>query len=147
MITTLSCVAVGTPRGHVSTRRRGKIFDAADGICCRCHVRIDPVRDRWTVEHIHALGLFGPDEDHNMRPTHFRCGIEKTSTEDVPAIRKADRQRARHTGAKVARNPFPGSKAHWGRQRKRMDGTVENRDQYEARQAARKHSTRELIAC
>lgn len=147
MIRTLSCMAIATPRTRLSTKKRAAIFDSRDGICCICEHGIDPIRERWIIEHPIPLALGGADDDGNRAPAHEECGQKKTAV-DVAEIRHADRRRARHTGAKAPpRNPIPGSRSHPAKQRKRMDGSVESRDAYEARRAARKLFRQEIQAC
>lgn len=47
--------------------------------------------------------LHGPDVNTNCGPANFACGEFKTHTQDLPRIRKAKRQQARHEGAKKRR--------------------------------------------
>lgn len=87
-------------RRSLSTRERARLFTLHGGRCYLCGARIDDVREAWEVEHVLPLALGGDDSDDNRRPAHARCHKPKTAA-DVGAIRKADRRRARHTGAKA----------------------------------------------
>ena len=103
-------------RRPLSTKERLRLFELHGGVCHLCGDRIDPVRERWDLEHGLAIALGGSDTDDNMFLAHTkRCHKEKTAV-DIGMIRKADRQRARHLGAKPRR---PQSK--WKR---RVDGSV-----------------------
>jgi 5-methylcytosine-specific restriction protein A len=67
----------------------------------------------------------GHDEDTNRFPAHKKCHRQQTSEIDIPMIAKAKRREARHLGARVTRNPIPGSKASgWKR---KMNGEVVRR--------------------
>ncbi len=114
-----------TKRRSMNTTRRLRIFEAHAGRCCLCGLKIDGVREPWTIEHIRALGLGGADDDSNCAPAHEACRRQKDKA-DVAAISKAKRRKAKHLGIRAAsRHPMPGSKASG--LKKRMDGTVERR--------------------
>lgn len=111
-------------RQRLSTRDRVRIFQAADGCCHICEMKIQPGQE-WDVSHPTPLELGGADDDANRRPAHRRCHRILTATEDVPAIRKAQRREARHLGAKRTSRPIPGSKASgWKR---KLNGEVTRR--------------------
>lgn len=76
-------------------------------------------------EHVDPDGLTGEPTLDNCAVLCRSCWMIKTTTYDVPAIAKAKRREARHIGARISRNPMPGSKASG--LRKRMNGTVERR--------------------
>jgi 5-methylcytosine-specific restriction protein A len=103
-----------TPRKAMSPMRRLRIWEAHKGICCLCHLKIDGVRQKWTVEHVLALGLGGADDDANCAPAHEDCRRKKDKI-DVPAIAKAKRMKARHLG--IRKRPSfqkpPGWKHNW----------------------------------
>lgn len=88
-----------TPRRSMSPQRRLRIFEAHKGVCVLCSKPIDGVRDKWTIEHMRALGLGGEDDDKNCGPAHEACRRVKDK-EDVSSIAKAKRVKARHVGAK-----------------------------------------------
>ena len=87
-----------TARKSISRTVRARVFDKAQGLCHLCGGKI-AVADKWDVDHILALALGGADDESNFAPAHKRCHQDKTRG-DVGMIRKADRQRARHIGAK-----------------------------------------------
>ena len=114
-----------TKRGSMSETRRLRIWEAHRGMCCLCGEKIDGVREKWTIEHLRALGLGGEDVDSNCRPAHEDCRRIKDK-DDVSRISKAKRQKANHIGIKKPKGrPMPGSKASGFK--KRLDGTVERR--------------------
>lgn len=86
-----------TKRGSMSPMRRLRIFEAHKGLCVLCGGRIDGVREKWTVEHLRALGLGGKDDDDNCGPAHEDCRRQKDKV-DVKAIAKAKRVKAKHLG-------------------------------------------------
>lgn len=92
-----------TPRRSMSEKRRQHIFSencTGHNVapCCICSRSIHRRNDRWIVEHKRALGLLGKDVNTNCGPAHYDCAQVKTHTEDLPRIRKAKRQQARHEG-------------------------------------------------
>lgn len=100
-----------TKRRSMSPSRRLRIFEAHSGACCLCGQKIDGVREKWTVEHIRALGLGGEDEDSNCAPAHETCRREKDKT-DVAMIAKAKAMKRAHIGIKkdgpkIKGQPFP----------------------------------------
>jgi 5-methylcytosine-specific restriction endonuclease McrA len=95
-------------RKYLSPRRRLNLLDMHNGKCVVCGLPIG--RNAWVVEHIRPLSMGGADELGNMGPAHVHCARDKTAIEAGPRA-KADRQRAAHLGANVARRPMPGSRA------------------------------------
>lgn len=110
-----------TKRGSMSTMRRLRIFEAHGGRCCLCAGKIDGVRQKWTIEHLIALGLGGKDDDENCAPAHDTCRRGKDKL-DVAAIAKAKRIKAKHLGI-----PKPKSSLSHPRFKRCMDGTVVDR--------------------
>lgn len=110
-----------TKRGSMTPARRLRIWEAHKGICCLCGKKIDGVRDKWTVEHLRALGLGGEDTDANCAPAHEACRRGKDKV-DVSAIAKAKRVKAKHLG--IAK---PKSSLTHSRFKRLMDGTVVDR--------------------
>lgn len=114
-----------TKRSKFSTKRRLEIFVKHGGQCYLCESNIRP-GETWEVEHILPVGLGGDNTDENLRPAHTKCHKSKTK-KDVGSMRKADRIRAKHFGAKEKKSSMPGSKkSGWKR---KMDGTVVKRDE------------------
>ena len=99
-----------TARRKLTPHRRLRAWEKAGGICVLCERKIDGVRERWIVEHIHALELGGPDELDNMRPAHEACAAIKTQ-DDHRRAAQAKRQKIRHIGADESKRPLPFGKA------------------------------------
>jgi len=113
-------------RRNMSTSRRARIFQAADGICHICNQPIDGTRDRWEVEHVIALEISRDDSDENLRPAHYRCHKEKTK-EDAAIIAKCKRVEAKHNGTFRTRNPMPGGRGD--KRKRKVGGRVVLRDE------------------
>lgn len=102
-----------TARKTISRTARARVFDKANGLCHLCGGKINAA-DKWDVDHILALALGGKDDESNFAPAHKVCHVAKSRV-DVGMIRKADRQRAAHIGAKPPsrwRKP-PGTRFDW----------------------------------
>ncbi len=112
-------------RKRRTPKQREAICVAHDWVCCLCDRKIDPVREKWILEHLLALAAGGTDTEDNMAPAHHTCSIEKTK-KDLGIIAKINRVRSKHLGTKIkSGRPMPGTKrSGW---KKRMDGTVERR--------------------
>ena len=104
-----------TKRKPISRTVRARVFDKAGGACHLCGGKIT-ASDKWDVDHILALALGGADDESNFAPAHKVCHVAKSRV-DVGMIRKADRQRAAHIGAKASRWP----KSKW---KKKVSGEV-----------------------
>ena len=76
---------------------RARIFDRYKGVCYLSNTVIR-AGDAWELEHIVPWELTRDDSDENVKPAHFKCHKVKTA-DDVAAIRKADRVKAKHIGA------------------------------------------------
>ena len=114
-------------RRRISTRERLRIFQGEGGVCHVCVRKVQP-GEAWDVSHEVPLELGGEDGGDNLRVAHRKCHAAITREQDIPAIAKAKRREAAHLGAKApSRNPLPGSRA--SKWRRKMDGTVERRDQ------------------
>lgn len=90
-------------RKSFSRKERVRLFDLHGGRCHLCNQKIQ-VGEAWELEHIVPWELTRDDSDDNVKPAHKFCHKEKTA-DDIDAIRKADRIRAKHIGA------WPKSKA------------------------------------
>lgn len=104
-------MTANTPRARMSANRRQAIFTencTGHNIapCCNCGKPVHRHNDRWIIEHKRALALLGRDVNTNCGPAHFACGEVKTHTQDLPRIRKAKRQQARHEGTKKPARGF-----------------------------------------
>lgn len=112
-------------RSKLSKKQRLSVFLKHAGQCYLCGLMIRP-GETWEVEHILPVGLGGDNGDENLRPAHTKCHKPKTAG-DVGKMRKADRVRAKHFGAKQKSGSIPGSKkSGWKR---KMDGTVVRRNE------------------
>lgn len=112
-----------TKRKSMTPTRRLRLFEAHSGRCCLCNETIDGVREKWTIEHLRALGLGGEDDDENCAPAHEDCRRIKDK-DDVERISKAKRVKQRHIGIRAVpkqkiRSPgFPVSQKAAARQTK-----------------------------
>lgn len=78
--------------------------------CGLCPSTIDPVREKWALDHIIPLAAGGADTDDNLHPVHVKCHTEKTA-EDLGRIAKIARVRSKHLGTKIkSGRPLPGTK-------------------------------------
>lgn len=112
-------------RLKLSKKQRLSVFVKHEGQCYLCGLMIRP-GESWEVEHILPVGLGGDNTEENLRPAHSKCHKPKTA-QDVVKMRKADRVRAKHFGAKKKTGSIPGSKqSGWKR---KMDGTVVRRNE------------------
>lgn len=84
-------------RKSFSRKERVRLFDLHGGACHLCQQKIK-VGEAWDLEHIVPWELTRDDSDDNVKPAHKSCHKVKTA-DDVAAIRKADRIRAKHLGA------------------------------------------------
>lgn len=84
-------------RKHFSRTERVRLFDLHGGRCHICSGKVQ-VGEAWDLEHIVPWELTRDDSDDNVKPAHKHCHKAKTA-DDVAAIRKADRVRAKFIGA------------------------------------------------
>lgn len=85
---------------------RLRVFDRAGGKCHLSGAKIQP-GDKWDLDHIIRLEDGGENRESNLAPALKAPHIEKTA-EETRRGRKADRQRAKHIGAKPpTKNPIP----------------------------------------
>jgi 5-methylcytosine-specific restriction protein A len=93
-----------TARRSLSPMQRLAVFERHNGICHLCEQKIK-AGEAWDVSHDRALALLGEDDDVNRKPAHRACHKVRTK-DDVKAIAKAKRVKARHIGIKP-RSSFP----------------------------------------
>jgi 5-methylcytosine-specific restriction protein A len=114
-------------RRRLSTRERLDLFLASRGRCQRCGWALTP-GTRWEVDHVIPIALGGRDAIDNMQVLCSPCHGGKTHRQDVQAIAKTARIRARHLGARTSRRPLPGGRhSRW---KKTLDGRVFERTRY-----------------
>lgn len=114
-------------RRRISATERQTIFERAAGLCHICGQTIDPVIERWDVEHVVARALGGDEAkgSANLQPAHTACHAAKTP-EDVARIAKAKRVRHRHRGSHQPKSRLPGGRgSKWKR---KVSGEVVLRD-------------------
>lgn len=112
-------------RKRRTPQAREAICLAHGWVCVICTGKIDPVREKWILEHLLALAAGGSDDDENLGPAHYKCAIEKTK-DDVKTIAKINRVRSKHLGTKVkSGRPMPGTIRSGIK--KKMNGSVERR--------------------
>ena len=92
-------------RRRISTRERAKIFDAAQGLCHMCGLKIEAAQ-AWEVSHPIPIACGGADDATNHAPAHKTCHRVHTATVDAPLIAKVRRQRQAHIGAKQSSGAF-----------------------------------------
>jgi 5-methylcytosine-specific restriction protein A len=99
-------------------------FQRAGTRCEKCATVLRP--GKFQYDHIIPQELGGESTLENCQVLCSACHDAKTFKQDIPAIAKSNRVRAKHLGAvKPKGRPIPGSKASgW---RKKLDGTVERR--------------------
>jgi len=96
-------------------------FQRAAGCCEKCGSRLFPGNIQYDHRLPDALG--GEPTLENCAVLCRSCHSSKSAREDVPRIRKADRQRRGYIGANKTKRPMPGTRASGIR--KHMNGTVE----------------------
>lgn len=110
-------------RREFSRKVRAVVHLRAAGCCEACGARLKLGEGEY--DHILPDVLGGEPTAENCKLICRVCHKAKTA-DDIRRIRKADRQRDRHTGAmKAASRPIPGSKASGIK--KHMDGSVSYR--------------------
>lgn len=105
-------------------KQRLAICERHNWTCYLTGLRIDPVRDRYHLEHVIPLAGGGTDDDDNLRPVLAWAHLEKTK-KDLARIAKGKRIEQKHKGAHRSARPMPGSRA--SRWKRKMDGSVVER--------------------
>ena len=86
-------------RREFSAKIKDQAFAKAAGTCGICKLPL--VIGKFAYDHILPDALGGKPELANCNVICTPCHAEKTGRQDVPMIRKADRQRRAHIGAVV----------------------------------------------
>lgn len=111
-------------RRNRTGKQRLAILEANGRRCYLTGAVIDPVKDRWEIEHVIPLAGGGTDGDDNCRPVLASAHLEKTKA-DLARIAKGKRIEQKHKGAKRTSRPMPGSRASgW---KHKMSGEWEKR--------------------
>lgn len=83
---------------------RDAAIQRANGVCQTCGMPF--AGKKIEVDHLLPLALGGKSELANAVALCKSCHATKTAKEDVPRIRKADRQRRAHNGAELPKQPI-----------------------------------------
>ncbi len=82
----------------------------AAGHCERCTAKLFP--GHYDYDHDKPDAFAGEPTLENCRVLCDNCHLKKTTEEDLPAIVKSNRVRAKHWGIRTpSKRPLPGSKA------------------------------------
>jgi len=109
----------------VPPRVRLRVFERFNGVCGVCGVKIRA--KRWVCDHHKALINGGENRERNLWPIHEACDRTVKTPADVAEKKITNRMRATHLGVKKRKGrPMPGTRDSGIK--KRMDGTVEYRD-------------------
>lgn len=102
--------------------QRIKILHDHDSRCYLTGHPIDPVRDKWEIEHVIPLANGGTDDDDNCRPVLASAHLEKTK-QDLAKIAKGKRIEAKHFGTQPKpKRPLPcGRRSQW---KKKITGEI-----------------------
>jgi 5-methylcytosine-specific restriction endonuclease McrA len=103
-----------TKRRSITTKMRVQIFQRHEGRCDICGGKIG-VGESWEVSHRTPLEMGGADDETNWFPAHYHCHRDQTKAIDIPAIAKAKRLNAKHTGAFRKPSTFPKRRDPWGK--------------------------------
>ena len=114
-------------RRTLTTLQRAAFFLERGGRCEAPDCRRKIGTEAWDIDHIVPVANGGSNDDDNLQLLCASCHKRKTA-KDVRTIRKGNRVRANHLGARRSRNPMLGSRHHPSKLRKRMDGRVERWD-------------------
>jgi 5-methylcytosine-specific restriction protein A len=87
-------------RVEFDQRTKDKAWFRAEGKCRECKVKIAPGGEEY--DHILPTALGGKATLANCQVLCRACHGVKTAKEDIPRIRKSDRQRRYHNGTKAA---------------------------------------------
>ena len=111
-------------RKRRTAKQRIAICEAHGWMCYLTGTKIDPVHDRYELEHVIPLAGGGTDEDDNLRPVLASAHLEKTKA-DLARIAKGKRIEQKHKGAQRSARPMPfgrGSKF-----KRKMNGEIVER--------------------
>ena len=95
-------------------------FKRANGRCEECTTWLGPGNTEY--DHVLADGICGEPTLENCAVVCKTCHSFKTRKHDIPAISRAKRLHAKHSGAKPKKRP-------WSKYRRKMDGTIVLRDE------------------
>lgn len=107
----------------IPTRVRLRVLVRANGCCQSCERRI-MTGDAWQADHVIAIVNGGENRESNLQCLCGWCHKAKTK-QDVAEKSRARRIQAKHAGI---RKPSSFACARTSRFKKRMDGTVVDRE-------------------
>ena len=110
-------------RLEFSKRTKLEAFHRSGGHCEVCKAKLSTGFIEY--DHIIPLAMGGNSDADNISCVCSTCHRLKTSTQDIPAIAKSNRQRVKHLGIRRYSRPMPGTKRSG--LKKKMNGTVERR--------------------
>lgn len=111
----------------VPPRVRLRVFERYGGRCYKSGRLIRP-GDRWECDHVIAIGNGGENRENNLAPLLLDKHREKTR-QDVKTKAKIASTAKKHAGIRAKpKRPWP-KRGFDKRFRKRMDGTVERREE------------------
>ena len=97
------------PRREFPAKAKVAAFQRAKGKCEKCSARLGPGNVHY--DHVLADWLGGEPVLENCEALCPACHGAKTATQDVPAIARAKRLRAKHVGAaSKSSRPLPGGR-------------------------------------
>ena len=104
-------VGLMTARRSLSRAARAEILYAQEGRCAICGRNIHPYGN-FQIDHAHALGLAGADDDDNLRAVHEDCHKKKTKRDvkDMGKQERLARARAAHDEAMARGKRRPNAK-------------------------------------
>ena len=90
-----------TKRDEFSAKTKDQAYARSGGLCENKACKLPLVIGHIHYDHILPCALGGKATLANCQVLCEPCHTRKTGKEDVPRIRKADRQRRKHIGAEV----------------------------------------------
>ena len=90
-------------RKRLTPNQRADLFEAHGGICWRCKLPIDTLKQKWVVGHgikDGDLGCGGSDTIDNMAPEHTHCNKKYADETGNTLAAKGRRIRQRRMGIK-----------------------------------------------
>jgi len=95
-------------RKSMTYARKRRLWEAAHGACMHCQEPVPMTGPQVRYDHIVALELGGSDDDANIAPIHRHPCDEIKTANDLRAIGKVRRLRARDDGSRRERKRIPG---------------------------------------
>jgi 5-methylcytosine-specific restriction endonuclease McrA len=109
-------------RKSYNVAQRRKIFEEANGICWRCGLKIDTLKEEWHVGHVGVAHAFGGDK---VAPEHKSCNMKDCYEVVIPAVAKSNQVWSKRNERRKSRSPMLGSKQ--SNMKRCVDGRVIDR--------------------